>query len=214
MDYEKIYAYRFATVDQAAKDKVWLELSSFVYDLMERPDKILDPAGGMCEFIRSVKSAKERWVVDKMLPPLELLHDIQFVHGDIFNVELPPAYFDGVFISNFLEHLGSHDEVYSLLVKLRESMRERGVIAIMGPNFKYAFKDYFDCADHKLALTHIAVEELLYSAGFKIEKVIPRFIPYSFRGKLPSSKMLTRAYLGMPFFWRFFGKQFLILARS
>lgn len=214
MNYERIYEYRFSAINQDAKSKVWFEISKFVYPLMGKPVRILEPGGGRCEFIRSVTSAKERWVVDKMMPDAGLLTDIRFIQGDIFNVNLPSAYFDGIFVSNFLEHLGSHDEIFSLLIKLRECLQDAGVIAIMGPNFKYAFKEYFDCSDHKITLTHLSVEELLYSSGYQVEKIIPRFIPFSFRGTLPTSGILTRIYLHVPFLWKLFGKQFLILARK
>ena len=72
-------------------------------------------------------------------------------------------------------------------------------------------RDYFDCADHTLALTHGAVEEHLYAAGFEIERVIPRFLPYSFRGKLPNPPWAVRAYLRTPMAWRVLGKQFLLI---
>ncbi len=68
----------------------------------------------------------------------------------------------------------------------------------MGPNFRYCAKEYFDCADHTVILTHVGVEEHLYAAGFESESVVPRFLPYSFRGRLPASAALTRRYLGTP----------------
>jgi hypothetical protein len=83
----------------------------------------------------------------------------------------------------------------------------------MGPNFKYCADEYFDCADHTLALTHVSVEEHLYAAGFRVTKVIPRFLPFSFRGVLPPSPALTAYYLRMPLAWRLLGKQFLVIAK-
>ena len=55
----------------------------------------------------------------------------------------------------------------------------------MGPNFRYCSHEYFDCADHTLIFTHVAIEEHLYAAGFEPERIVPRFLPYSFRGRLP-----------------------------
>ena len=86
-----------------------------------------------------------------------------------------------------------------------------GRIAVMGPNFRYCALGYFDCADHTLALTHVAVAEHLYAAGFDVTEVITRLLPYSFRGRLPASPRLTRTYLRCPILWRVLGKQFLIL---
>jgi hypothetical protein len=81
----------------------------------------------------------------------------------------------------------------------------------MGPNFRYCARWYFDCADHTLALTHVAVAEHLYAAGFTVTEVVAKFLPYSFRGRLPASPALTRAYLRHPLLWRLLGKQFLVL---
>jgi hypothetical protein len=88
-----------------------------------------------------------------------------------------------------------------------------GSIAVMGPNFRFCSDEYFDCADHTLIFTHLAIEEHLYAAGFEPSKSVPRYLPYSFRGRLPPSRALTRRYLKTPLAWRLLGKQFLVLGR-
>jgi hypothetical protein len=59
----------------------------------------------------------------------------------------------------------------------------------------------------------VGVEEHLYAAGFEVESVEPRFLPYSFRGRLPASAPLTERYLRTPLAWRIAGKQFLVVGR-
>ncbi len=98
-----------------------------------------------------------------------------------------------------------------MLERLRESMRPSGRIAVMGPNYRYCHREYWDCADHTLALTHVAVAEHLYAAGFEVARVVPRFLPYSFRGHLPASERLTSLYLKAPIAWRLLGAQFLVV---
>jgi hypothetical protein len=44
-----------------------------------------------------------------------------------------------------------------------------------------------------------------------VTDVIPRFLPYSFRSRLPASRQLVALYLRMPILWRLQGKQFLVL---
>ena len=46
-------------------------------------------------------------------------------------------------------------------------MESGGRIAIMGPNYRYCSDEYWDCADHYVALTHVAIDEHLYAAGFE-----------------------------------------------
>jgi hypothetical protein len=134
--------------------------------------------------------------------------------ADIMDAELPAGYFDGVFLSNFLEHLPSQDAVADVLGRLRAAMAPGGRIAIIGPNFRYCAREYFDCADHTVTLTHVSMAEHLYAAGFEVTTVVPRFLPYSFRGLLPPSPRLTSAYLRAPALWRLLGKQFFLLARN
>jgi SAM-dependent methyltransferase len=173
---------------------------------------VLDPAAGRGEFVNAI-DAEERWVVDSVEYDETVRDpDVKVVIGDVRLVELPEAYFDGVFVSNLLEHLATHDDVARFLQRIRRCMTPGGRIAVLGPNFRFCAREYFDCADHTLALTHVAVEEHLYSAGFEIERVVPRFIPYSFRSRVPQAPWLVRAYLRFPIAWRVLGKQFLIVA--
>ena len=135
----------------------------------------------------------------------------RFVVGDATSVELPEAHFDGVFVSNFLEHLPTPDAVASFLEHMRDCMSPGGRIGIMGPNYRHCADVYWDCADHYLALTDVTIEEHLYAAGLTPRRTIGRFLPYSFRGRLPPSPRLTEAYLRMPPLWRLLGKQFLVI---
>src|SRR5580693_718261 len=190
INYERLYEYRFRDVDQASRQKVWNEIARYIYGRLGEPRSVLDPAAGRGEFITAVP-ADDRW-----------------------GVELPREHFDGVFLSNFLEHMPDQDSVGTVLAKLRDAMQPGGRIAIMGPNFRYCAKNYFDCADHTVILSHIGIEEHVYAAGFEVESVAPRFLPFSFRGVLPSSPALTRTYVRTPVLWRLLGEQFLVIGRK
>jgi Methyltransferase domain len=213
VDLERLYEYRFRDIDQDARRAAWEPVAEFVWERLGRPERVLDPAAGRCEFISAVP-ARERWAVDRVAYPEVEGGGLTFVTGDATEVELPSGHFDGVFVSNFLEHLPSPDAVAGFLDRMRETMRAGGRIAVMGPNFRYAAREYWDCADHELALTHVAIEEHLYAAGLEPSETIPRFLPYSFRSRLPSSAGLARAYLSAPPIWRLFGKQFLVVAEK
>ena len=102
----------------------------------------------------------------------------------------------------------------TFLAKMWKVTREGGRIAVMGPNYRYCSRTYWDFADHVVALTHRTIEEHLYTAGFEPTRTVPRFLPYSFNGSLPASSALTAAYLRLPPAWRLFGKQFLVVARK
>lgn len=214
IDLQRLYAYRFRDVDQRARQAVWNEIAPTVHRWLGSPQTVLDPAAGRGEFVNAI-DAHERWVVDSVAYEEGVLDpDVKIVIGDARTVELPDRYFDGVFVSNLLEHLATQDDVARLLRRLRAKTTPGGRIAVMGPNFRYCAREYFDCADHTLALTHVAIGEHLSAAGFEIERTIPRFIPYSFRSRMPQAPVLVRAYLKVPLAWRVMGKQFLVLARN
>ena len=213
INYQRLYAYRFRDVDQASRQAVWQEIARYIYGRLGEPKTVLDPAAGRGEFITAVPAA-ERWGVDLVSQGDLESAGVKMIIADIMDASLPADHFDGVFISNFLEHLPDQNAAAALLTKLYAAMRPGGRIAIMGPNFKYCARDYFDCADHTLILSHVGLAEHLHAAGFEVSALHPRFLPYSFRGLLPPSAAMTRAYLNTPLAWKVLGKQFLAIARK
>ena len=213
MNYARLYDYRFRDVDQAGRQAVWREIAQYVHAKMGEPKCVLDPAAGRGEFITAVP-AVERWGVDMVRQADIEASGARMIIGDVREADLPSGFFDGVFVSNFFEHLPSQDAVAEVLGKLRDTMSPGGRIAIIGPNFRYCAREYFDCADHTVILTHVSMAEHLYAAGFEVTLTVPRFLPFSFRGLLPPSPQLTRTYLHTPPLWRLLGKQFFLVARK
>lgn len=214
MDYERLYSYRFRDIDQDSRAAVWNEIAPHVHGMMGSPRVVLDPAAGRGEFISSIE-AEERWAVDEVAyDEAERPEGVRAITSRIMEADLPAAHFDGVFASNFLEHLHSQEDIARFLERMHSVMTPDGRIAIMGPNYRYCASEYWDCADHYVPLTHVAVAEHLYAAGFEPEHIVPRYLPYSFRGILPPSRRLTRAYLRIRPAWRLLGKQFLVIGRA
>jgi SAM-dependent methyltransferase len=213
INYERMYAWRFHDVDQGRRLAVWQEIARYIHRRMGAPARVLDPAAGRGEFITSVPAA-ERWGVDLIGHGVPESSGVKMIITDIMAADIPSDYFGGVFASNFLEHLPDQNAVAAVLGKLYGSLEPGGRIAIIGPNFRYCTREYFDCADHTVILSHIAATEHLYAAGFDVTSVAAQFLPYSFRGLLPPSPVLTRIYLRTPVLWRLLGKQFLVLGRK
>jgi hypothetical protein len=92
---------------------------------MGAPAKVLDPGAGRCEFINAIPAA-ERWVVDVLGCEEFRGPGVKAVPGSILDVELPLGHFDGVFVSNLLEHLPAQDTVGAMLARLREAMEPGG----------------------------------------------------------------------------------------
>jgi hypothetical protein len=213
MNYQRLYEFRFANVDQAGRAAVWHEIAASIHRLLGQPQRVLDPAAGRGEFINAVP-ARERWAVDQVsYAEGTYAPGVRAIVSDVFDCELPPQHFDAVFVSNFLEHLTTQESVSVFLERMYATIAPGGRIAVMGPNFRYCAREYFDMADHTLIFTHHAIVEHLYAAGFELERVHARFLPYSFTGRLPSSPALARLYLRTPAAWRVLGKQFLVIGR-
>jgi SAM-dependent methyltransferase len=140
MNYERLYNFRFRDIDQDARIAVWQEIGPHVHGVMGEPQKVLDPAAGRGEFIGAVP-ARETWAVDEVSYP-QAAHkpDTTVIVSSIMDTDLPEGHFDGVFVSNFLEHLHDQEAIASFLEKMNRSMETGGRIAIMGPNYRY-------CAD-------------------------------------------------------------------
>ena len=207
-----MYEYRFRGIDQSEREAVWAPIAQFIWERMGRPKRILDAAAGLGEFINSVP-AEERWAVDRQaFDAAGPGSDIRMVVADVMEAELPDDHFDGIFVSNFLEHLRDHEAIDAFLRRMSSKLRPGGRIAVMGPNYRYCSDVYWDFADHYVALTEVAVGEHLYAAGLEPAESIARFLPYSFTGSLPASARLTRLYLRLTPAWRLLGKQFLVIA--
>jgi hypothetical protein len=213
LNYERLYNFRFRNVDQGGRMAVWKQVAPHIHSIMGKPKKLLDPAAGRGEFLGAVP-AKETWAVDAVSYE-QAAHkaDTNVIVSPIMDAVLPDDYFDGIYVSNFLEHLYDQEEIHQFLLKMMGHMQPGGRIAIMGPNYRYCSSEYWDYADHFVALTHRAIEEHLYAAGFELERTIPQYLPYSFTGNLPTAPWLVGLYLKMPLAWRVLGKQFLVIGR-
>ena len=103
---------------------------------MGSPERVLDPAGGRGEFVNAVP-AEERWLVDVVdYPERQTDPRVKIVIGNLFDIELPDAYFDGVFASNLLEHFHSPEEVGEFLDRMRDDAGARWRARADGPELQ------------------------------------------------------------------------------
>ena len=207
----KVYQFRFAGLSQVKKDATWALVTRWIESKLGNPKSVLDPAAGRGEFIISSR-APERWACDLSDQRTSWPTGITTRFGDIYKVDLPEKHFDLIFVSNFLEHLATPDDIFQYLLQLRKSLKPDGKLAIMGPNFRFSANEYYDFADHLLPLSDRTIEEHLAAVDMKCERIIPRFLPLAFRSQRFSHPLLVKLYLAVPFFWRFYGKQFFIVA--
>ena len=210
-----IYRRRFQDSILARRTAVWKILCTDWFSNFVAPtDRVLELGAGYCEFINQI-AAREKTAVD-INPDTRryAASDVVVVEADAADLPtvLPAHSFEVAFMSNFLEHCRSRDHLLAILRSLKEVLVPGGRILILGPNFRFSYRDYFDFFDHHLALTDRSVAEALEIAGFHVRIALPRTLPFSFQSGLPSYPWLVRGYLRFPFLRRIFGKQFFIVA--
>jgi SAM-dependent methyltransferase len=214
---DRLYQHRFPADILARRAAVWAVLCKFWFSRYVPNDgRVIEVAAGYCEFINNIR-ASEKVAID--INPETIKHaaggvTVYQVAAERIGEVVPSEYFDAAFMSNFLEHCHSRDQILAILHAVASILKPGGRFLILGPNFRYCYKEYFDFFDHRLPLTEKAVVEALQIAGFKIEVVEPRTLPFTFKSKLPSSPWLVRLYCRFRFLWPLFGAQFFIVAQK
>jgi hypothetical protein len=96
---------------------------------------------------------------------------------------------------------------------LRRVLTPRGTLLILQPNIRYCYRDYWMFFDHITPLDDRSLVEALEASGFVPVRVIRRFLPFTTKGRLPSSLTLLNVYLSVPLLWRVFGAQSFVVAK-
>lgn len=84
----------------------------------------------------------------------------------------------------------------------------------MQPNIKYIGADYWDFFDHHTPLTDKSLKEALELTGYQVKVLIPKFLPYTTKSRIPQYPWLVAIYLHVPFAWKIMGKQILAVAEK
>ena len=212
----KLYRERFDLKEVAKKNRLWKILcDDFFQRFIPEDSIVLDIGAGYCEFINNIR-ARRKYAVD-------LNEDVKsFANPDVEVFLCPAANLsflqdnsvDITFMSNFLEHLKSKEEVLEVLLEVHRVCKPRGAVLILQPNIRYVYKQYWDFFDHCTPLSDKSVAEALKVAGFKIDKIYPKFLPYTTKSRLPTSDLVVKLYLKVPLVWRIMGKQAFVVGRK
>jgi SAM-dependent methyltransferase len=213
---ESIYRKRFES-NAEYRCAVWRVLVSKFFSRFIAPDfTVLDLGCGYGEFINNVQ-AKTRLAMD-MNPDAadQLQGDIKFF---LHNSAEPwpgirESSLDIVFTSNFLEHLPDKKSVARTLHEVHRCLKPGGCFIAMGPNAKYLGGLYWDFWDHHVPFTENSLAEALCALGFSMDVCEGRFLPYTMSSGRRYPSVFIKLYLALPFLWRLFGRQFLVIARK
>lgn len=213
-DLERMYRERFSGRLEY-RQRIWKVLIPFFHKWVAPDSTVLDLGCGYCEFINRI-SARKKYGMD--LNPDVSRHasaDVEIIQQDCAQAwPLLEGSLDVVFTSNFFEHLPDKAALERTVQQAFLSLKAGGKLIAMGPNIKYTGAAYWDFFDHHIALTELALVELLKQCGFEIARVTPRFLPYKMSMGREYPAWMLSCYLKLPLVWPLFGKQFLVVARK
>jgi SAM-dependent methyltransferase len=200
--------------EEPARALVWEVVADHLRRWVPERAHVLEIGAGYCCWINAVRA--ERRVAVDVWPDLPR-HAAPGVEPVVMDAAgglgaLGREAFDVVLASNVLEHFDP-DTASALVGEVAAALRRGGRLIVVQPNFRHAYRQYFDDYTHRSIFTDVSLANLLRTHGFRMERVVPRFLPYSMRGsRLPISRWAVRAYLRSPL--KPWAGQMLLVARK
>lgn len=212
---QAIYERRFKEERVAYRVRLWRTLvASFFQPMIPPGAAVLDLGCGYGEFINQIRCGS-RFAMDLNPKATEHLDPtVKFLFQDCsLRWDLPDQSLDVVFTSNFFEHLPDKLALKHTLIEAARCLKPGGQLIALGPNIKFVQGAYWDFWDHFLSLTELSLSEALDNNGYRVERAVPRFLPYTTINQPAFPMAFVRLYLRLPLLWPWFGRQFLVVAR-
>ncbi len=194
------------------REVVWKQLAKYVEAQLGECDSVLELGAGYCHFINNFQ-CRSKYALDIASVTEQYANsDVTVVQGTCLKLcQLLDRQFDVIFASHLLEHL-DRAQIESLLEQIHKSLSSSGKLVVLQPNYRYAYREYYDDYTHLTPLDHVSLSQLLQASGFRIALLEPRILPYSMGSTLPVFGWLVRLYLNSP--WRPFAKQMFCIAEK
>ena len=209
--YTKAYFETRFTADPK-RETLWWALNRYYFDSIIKPtDCVLELGAGYGHFINNVR-AGERIALDLWQGFTQHLQPGIRAHvGPADDLSsLADSSVDFVFASNLFEHI-TQQSLESVLQQLRRILRPTGTLNILQPNYRFAYREYFDDYTHITVYSDRGMCDFLAANNYEVIDCQPRFMPLTIKSRFKVSPLLIRAYLRSPF--KPMGKQMLIRAR-
>ena len=172
---------------------------------------VLDLGSGYGQFINNV-TARRRIAIDLWEEFANYLEPgVEAIVGNVADLsKIEDGSVDYAFASNLFEHL-TQLEFAAVLNALRSKLTANGTLTILQPNYRHAYREYFDDYTHVSVYSHVSLADFLIANDFEIIEVRPRFLPLTIKSRLPVWPILIRMYLHSPI--KPAGKQMLVTAK-
>lgn len=213
-DIKELYINRFPKNERGERNRIWKTLcQAFFQKYINPKNSVLDLGAGYCEFINNINAATK--IAIDLNPETKKFASKSIKVYICSATNLPKSLsgkIDIVFVSNFFEHLPTKEDVILALAETKRVLKPKGKIIILHPNIKFLGGQYWDFLDHQLPLSEKSLVEALNLSGFEISEVIPKFLPYTTKTRIPTADWIIKLYLILKPLHLIFGKQSLIVA--
>lgn len=195
------------------RDLLWKTLCEAYFQRLIPPDAcVLDLGTGYGNFINHIRCAR-RIAVDPWEGAIpHIASDVEVHIGSATDLGfVPDNSVDFVFASNLFEHL-TRKEFAIVLEQVRAKLKRGGTLNILQPNYRFAYREYFDDYTHISIFSDRSLTGFLHSHGFRVIECKPRFLPLTVLSMWPVWPVLIRFYLFLPF--KPMGKQMFLRAMA
>jgi len=182
------------------REKLWAHLTRHLSQYVPPDAAVLELGAGYCYFINNVPASR-RVAVDISSDMLQWkAREVEGHVGDAltFLRDAADAQFDLILVSNFFEHF-DWPQLDVLIANIVRVLRPGGRLMVIQPNFRLAPRRYFDDYTHRTIFTDVSLGDWLRSAGLKIVRLEPRFLPLTVKSRFGGLSFLVPLYLKLPF---------------
>ena len=206
---ERYFATRY-TFDPG-RTPVWRAIARHLQRYIPAGATVCELGSGYADWINHVDAGRKYALDLHADSARHCAPEVTFLCSETSRIEIESGSVDVILASNLLEHLGDA-ALHATMSEIGRTLRKGGRLVLIQPDYYYCYRRYWDDFTHVKAWTHHSLPDFLSASGFEVERVEARFLPFSFKGRLPRSYWLTRLYLALP--WRPWAAQMLVVARK
>ena len=182
------------------REVLWKTLcDSYFNKLITPEDCVLELGAGHGHFINNVR-CRQKIAIDQWEGLATFVKpQTTVITGSVTDLSaIEDGSVDFAFASNLFEHLTQGDFAL-VLDQLRRKLSSRGSLNILQPNYRLAYRRYFDDYTHISVYSEVSLGDFLAVHGYRVTQCEPGFLPLTVKSRLPVSPWLIRLYLSLPF---------------
>lgn len=184
----------------ARREVLWKTLCEACFQRLVPPAAcVLELGAGYGHFINHIR-CNRRIAVDKWPGFLRYVDSDVIAHvGEVTDLSfIADSSVDFVLASNLVEHL-TQGEFAMVLEQLQKKLKPGGTLNLLQPNYRFAYREYFDDYTHVAVYSDRSLVDYLESHGLRVIDCRPRFLPLTVKSRLPVWPFLIRLYLWLPY---------------